>query len=164
MIRIREMRAHDWRAFRELRLQALREAPYAYSSTLAQWQGDGDTEERWRGRLTDVPFNVIAHLDDAAAGIVSGTSPSPEGVVEIISLWVAPFARGRGVGDALIEAVVRWARGNRARAVALAVVPGNEPAIELYRRHGFASNGMRDGELAMILPLSARGSLDIMNT
>ena len=154
MIRIRTIGADDWRAFRGLRLQALREAPYAYSSILADWQGDRDIEERWRGRLTGVPFNVIAYLGDAAAGIVSGTSPTPEGTVELISLWVAPFARGRGVGDALVDAVVRWASGQGAVTVALAVIPNNEPAIALYRRHGFVDAGISDGELSMVLPLT----------
>lgn len=153
MIRISVISADDWRLFRELRLEALREAPYAYGSTLAQWQGDGDTEERWRLRLTDVPFNVIAYLHDAAAGLVSGTAPTADGVVELISLWTAPFARGCGVGDALIEAVAGWARTQSAGAVVLAVVPSNEHAIALYRRHGFLGDTIAGGELAMVLPL-----------
>ena len=62
----------EWRLFRELRLEALREAPYAFGSTLESWQGDGDTEERWRDRLNNVPFNVIAYLEGVPAGIVSG--------------------------------------------------------------------------------------------
>lgn len=152
-IRTRLIKPHDWRAWRALRLEALREAPYAYGSTLAQWQGDGDTEERWRRRLTEVPFNVIGYLDDAPAGIVSGTAPTTDGVVELISMWVAPFARGRGVGDALVNAVVQWARTQRAGSLALAVVPNNAHAVALYRRHGFADSGFRDGEAAMVLRL-----------
>lgn len=165
MIRIRPIDADDWRAFRELRLQALREAPHAYSSTLADWQGDRDTEQRWRGRLTGVPFNVIAYLDDAPAEIVSGTALNSTGAVELISLWVAAFARGRGVGDALIDAVVRWATEQGGGSVALQVVPNNEHAIALYRRHGFANGGIRGGELSMVLPLNnGIGSLDSADT
>ena len=40
-----------WRTWRELRLAALAEAPYAFTSRLADWQGEGDREDRWRERL-----------------------------------------------------------------------------------------------------------------
>jgi GNAT superfamily N-acetyltransferase len=141
---VRSIGADDWRLWRELRLEALREAPYAFSSTLADWQGDGDTEQRWRARLTSVPFNVVAYFDDAAAGIVSGTAPDAENTVELISMWVAPFARGRGIGDLLVAAVTEWARGERADNVALAVVDSNDRAATLYARHGFTRVGPID--------------------
>lgn len=63
------------------------------------------------------------------------------------------FARGRGVGDSLIDAVVQWARTQHANRVLLAVVPQNAHAIALYERHGFTHNGITDGELTMALPL-----------
>lgn len=132
-----------------MRLEALREAPYAYGSTLAQWQGDGDTEARWRRRLDDVPFNLLALVDDAPAGIVSVAAPEPDNTAELISLWVAPFARGRGVGDALVESALQWCRSLQLRAVTLAVVPTNTNAIALYRRHGFVPAGEERGELRM---------------
>jgi ribosomal protein S18 acetylase RimI-like enzyme len=53
-------------------------------------------------------------------------------------MWVSPKARGRGVGDRLIGAVVEWAR-----AVTLAVSEGNAAATALYRRHGFVDTGER---------------------
>jgi ribosomal protein S18 acetylase RimI-like enzyme len=121
---------------------------------LAEWQGAGDTEMRWRQRLMDVPFNLIAYLDDAPAGIASGTAVTADGSVELISMWVAPFARGRGVGDKLIDGVIQWAREQHAKRVLLAVVPANAQAIALYRRHGFRDAGVVDGELTMQLALA----------
>ncbi len=140
----------DWRQWRELRFEALREAPYAYGSTLADWQGEYDTEVRWRRRLSDVPFNVMARFDGKPAGIVSATAPA-DASVELISLWVAPFARGRGVGDILVNTALQWCRSLDVREVRLAVVPTNANAIALYRRHGFVDSGFVDGELTMTL-------------
>jgi GNAT superfamily N-acetyltransferase len=125
-------------------LEALREASYAYSSTLAEWQGEGDTEVRWRARLSAVPFNVIAYLDGRVAGMVSGTAADQGGTSELISMWVAPFARGQGVSDSLVAAVVQWARGQQAARIALAVVESNEHARALYRRHRFVDVGAVD--------------------
>lgn len=150
MISLRAIRSDEWCAWRELRLEALRESPSAFSSTLAQWQGEGDIEARWRARLTDVPFNVVADLGGTDAGIASGTALSADGSVELISMWVAPFARGRGVGDALVSAVVQWAREQHAKRVLLAVMPQNARAIALYTRNGFIPNGMAEREVTMV--------------
>ncbi|MFJ1458216.1 GNAT family N-acetyltransferase [Nocardia sp. N2S4-5] len=42
MIEMRVLTADNWMLWRELRLQALAEAPQAFGSRLADWQGDGD--------------------------------------------------------------------------------------------------------------------------
>ncbi|WP_018598661.1 GNAT family N-acetyltransferase [Mycobacterium sp. 155] len=75
-----------------------------YGSTLAEWTGVGDTEERWRQRFSTVPLNVVVHCDGEPAGIV-GAYEQAGGAVELISMWVAPAVRGRGVGDAAVQAV-----------------------------------------------------------
>ena len=138
---LRRVRAEDWLEWRELRLQALAEAPYAFGSRLEEWKGAGDRELRWRDRLTSVPFNIIAELGGMGAGMASGTARDLDETVELISMWVAPFARGRGVGDALVAAVVDWARDQGALRMALGVMEGNDRAVALYRRHGFWDAG-----------------------
>jgi ribosomal protein S18 acetylase RimI-like enzyme len=159
VITIDELRPDDWPRWRELRLAALAESPDAYGSKLSNWQGDNDTEQRWRARLADVAYNVLAALDGVPVGIASGTADTP---VELISMWVAPGARGRGVGDALVRAVLRWAE-RRGVSVRLAVREQNTKAIELYRRHGFVIVGEEPAtvgeprELTMVAePVTAR--------
>ncbi len=51
VIEVRVVTADAWRAWRQLRLSALAQAPAAFGSTLAQWSGPGDIEERWCARL-----------------------------------------------------------------------------------------------------------------
>ncbi|MEV5378870.1 GNAT family N-acetyltransferase [Streptomyces nondiastaticus] len=142
MINIRTLSPDDWPLWRELRLVALAEAPYAFSSRLADWQGDGDREERWRARL-ELPgsLNLIAELDGSPAGMVSGIPGPNAGTVELISLWVAADARGRGVGERLVRAVEQWATDTGAERLHLAVMPGNEHAFALYRRLGLHDTG-----------------------
>jgi ribosomal protein S18 acetylase RimI-like enzyme len=141
VIEIHELTPDDWRLWRALRRAALAEAPDAFGSTLAEWSGPRDTEERWRTRLTDVPLNLVLRLDGEPAGMVSGTAPTPGGEVELISFWVAPSARGRGVADAAITEVVKWARDTHGAGVVLSVRTDNDRAIAVYRRHGFADAG-----------------------
>src|SRR5947209_2603328 len=153
---IRRLEPDDWRLWREVRLEALAEAPYAFGSTLEYWSGEGDTEENWRSRLLNVPLNIVALSGGRGVGQVGATAPDGIGRVEMISMWVAPDVRGAGVGDALIAEVVRWAADQRAAAVELAVKRSNGPGIQLYRRHGFALSEERaeaDDEQLMLLRL-----------
>jgi ribosomal protein S18 acetylase RimI-like enzyme len=129
--------SEDWPIWRSLRLRALTEAPYAFGSKLADWQGAGDLEARWRERLASVPFNLAAVLNNCPVGMVSATEPDLNRTVELISLWVAPSGRGRGVGDCLVEAVVQWAAEQKAVRLALDVREGNQHATKLYLRHCF---------------------------
>lgn len=132
----------DWRLWRELRLAALGDAPAAFGSTLAEWSGPGDTEPRWRGRLRDVALNLVVVLDSTPVGMVSATASGSDSQVELISLWVAPAARGRGVGDEAVRQVLDWARRQYPDGpVMLSVKVGNSHATRLYERHGFVDVG-----------------------
>lgn len=148
MIELQVLTADDWTVWRALRIAALTDAPDAFGSRLADWQGEGDREERWRGRLS-IPGsrNLAAVLDGKPVGMVSAVPGPRSGVVKLISMWVSKEARGRGVGDHLMRAVEQWARQTRAATLQLAVMPGNEQAIALYQRHGFRDAGPTDEAL-----------------
>jgi ribosomal protein S18 acetylase RimI-like enzyme len=139
-VELRRLTPDDWRLWREVRLEALRESPGAFSSKLSDWQGTGDTEERWRSRLVGVSLNLVAFVDAKPAGVI-GARCLDDGTVEVLSTWVAPWARGHGVGDALVDAVLRWAKRHAAVKAALDVYRTNQNAIRLYQRHGFVEAG-----------------------
>jgi len=136
----------DWVAWRQVRLQALAEAPDAFSSSLSEWeQAD---EARWRARLTEVPYNVLARRQLLVVGMVSALPPT-DGEASLVSMWVAPQARGQGVGDGLVARILEWAAGLGALRVGLDVRVANDHAQQLYGRHGFSVVGSarpaRDG-------------------
>lgn len=51
--------------------------------------------------------------------------------------------RGRGVGSALMQAAIEWARAEGLHKLCLEVFPTNTPAIALYRKYGFVEEGRR---------------------
>jgi ribosomal protein S18 acetylase RimI-like enzyme len=57
--------------------------------------------------------------------------------VEIAKMAVAASARGRGLGDLLMEASLDFARQTGASKVSIVSNTVLEPAIRLYRKHGF---------------------------
>jgi ribosomal protein S18 acetylase RimI-like enzyme len=62
---------------------------------------------------------------------------APEPEYYISSLSVIPAERGRGVGTALLQDVVRKARSRGGGTIALNVIAPNPAAVWLYERAGF---------------------------
>jgi RimJ/RimL family protein N-acetyltransferase len=58
-------------------------------------------------------------------------------------MLVARDSRGRGVGSALLQAAIAWAREHGLHKLALQVFPHNESALALYRKFGFELEGRR---------------------
>ncbi|HET6918090.1 MAG TPA: GNAT family N-acetyltransferase [Jiangellaceae bacterium] len=138
-VSVRRIGPEDWMLLRDLRLRALSDSPAAFGST---YEGERPlTEADWRERLTRPGrLSLVALLGDQPAGIAGG-HVEEAGHVEVVSMWVVPSARGRGVGDALVDEVLRWARELDVREVRLWVTRGNVVAERLYQRHGFERNG-----------------------
>lgn len=92
----------------------------------------------------------VAEVGGRVVGMV-GISGS--GVAEL-GMYVAADHRGRGVGSALLEAAIAWARDHGAHQISLDVWPHNQAARNLYRKYGFLEEGLlrkhyrrRNGEL-----------------
>ena len=161
MVLVRETVTADWQAWRDIRLQALRDAPDAFSSVYADQLRLG--EDYWRQRVSGGGL-FLAYVPEVSAsepaGMAGGYQEVP-GVVELISMFVRSQARGRGVGEALIDAVIGWGRARDATSVHLWVTETNKHARLLYERCGFTATAERQplpsnpalGEIGMIRPL-----------
>lgn len=131
----------DWRTFRAVRLASLSESPAAFGSRYADWVDA--PAERWRSRLTRVPLNLVAREGSEVVGVVSGQLVD-EDWVELISMWVAPAARGTGAAGRLIDRVVEWAT-DQGRATCLMVRTDSTRAAKAYERAGFVDVGVPEG-------------------
>jgi ribosomal protein S18 acetylase RimI-like enzyme len=155
---IRRALPDDWRALRRIRLAALTEAPYAFGSTLG---GAIDRpEQHWRARITASP-QFIAWMGTEPVGLAAALAEPPEhggpagdyagpergagasGNWQLVSMWVSPRARGRGIADRLVAAVGDCARADGAECLTLWVADASARARAFYRRTGFRSTGRR---------------------
>ena len=153
MVLVRETVMDDWPALRDIRLEALRDAPTAFGSTYAREALRG--EEHWRDRIAS-GGTFLAYLPEVSAaepaGLIGGYQEDPV-TVELVSMYVRPCARGRGVGEALVATVIDWAGNRKAECVRLWVTETNAPARALYERCGFTLTGDRQ-------PVPSNPSLD----
>jgi len=83
---------------------------------------------------------TVARIDGRPAGFAMQRRVLDE--AELLLLAVARAARGRGAGSALLAAAIDQARADGAAAMFLEVRSSN-PAITLYRAHGFVETGVR---------------------
>lgn len=83
----------------------------------------------------------VAEENDVLVGYFVGRAVAGEG--EILNLAVAPEARGRGFGAALLEHGLGVLTAAGAQEVFLEVRAGNAAAIALYARRGFRQVGRR---------------------
>ncbi|MGW1372969.1 GNAT family N-acetyltransferase [Streptomyces sp. NPDC002446] len=143
-VSVRPLEPDDWALYRTVRLAALADAPEAFGSTLGREQAF--PEDRWRKRLTG-RNQFLAEDGGEACGLIGiippGPGPGPgPGPAELVSLWVRPATRGRGVADLLVREALRWAGDQGFDRVLLWVADGNDRAERLYARHGFQRTGL----------------------
>lgn len=99
---------------------------------------------------------AFAHDDGFVLARVAGDE------AEILTLAVAPPARGRGLGRALLQAVISRAAEQGASSLFLEVGADNPAALALYAGLGFTRVGMRKAyynggdALVLRLPLPAK--------
>ena len=141
MVSVCQAKPDEWELMRDVRLAALREAPDAFASTYEREAAY--TEEQWRGWFSDRFVMFLAHLQDRAEPAGLAGVFDRDGGASLVSMWVRPDARGRGVGEALVDAAAGWARTRGRDAMYLWVAEANEPARRLYERYGFTPTGDR---------------------
>jgi L-phenylalanine/L-methionine N-acetyltransferase len=118
-------------------------------SVAGEWRSAGD-ERRYLKALRRYPHAavLVAEREDGTlVGRLSiGRDPHPASThVADVGLMVAADARRQGVGTAMLEAAVDWAREAGVRKIELHVFPWNEAAIKLYDAFGFEREGFRKG-------------------
>ncbi|MGO2773468.1 GNAT family N-acetyltransferase [Brachybacterium tyrofermentans] len=153
MISAKVLAPDDWPVWRELRLRALADAPEAFGSTFAEVLSR-DTEQHWRAAVSAPMVSFIVETADGPAGMARIMFPEQSDTLpELISVWVAPEARGTGASRALLAACVdHLAAHHPMTRLRLAVVETNMPARRLYESCGFGVIGRNpddDTELLM---------------
>ncbi len=83
----------------------------------------------------------VAKIDDKVIGFIGTWIIVDES--HITNVAVHPDYRKLGIGSMLIEAMIDYCEEKKCVAYTLEVRSSNEPAISLYKKHGFKIDGIR---------------------
>lgn len=145
---VRRVVAGDWQAYRELRLEALKDSPLAFVEQYDDAAARPD--QFWRERVEGAADGATSctFVADAGGRLVgkAGCFVETEGTgavaAHVVGVYVTPPYRGTGAAESLLSATVAWAHTRAgATRVRLFVMETNERATAFYRRIGFVLTG-----------------------
>ncbi|HMS25276.1 MAG TPA: GNAT family N-acetyltransferase [Acidimicrobiia bacterium] len=136
MAKIRIIDSSDWELLRDVRLEALADAPYAFTSSFEK--ENAFAQKEWRERLTTSTW-FLAFENRKPVGMVAcaqGKYTMPDEYL-IYSMWTHKDFRRTGVGAQLIDAVKQWTKAQGAVQLKLWVTLENNSAQRFYKKAGF---------------------------
>lgn len=141
---IRLLQPKDAAMYRELRLEALKNNPEAFSSSFAE-----EKEypiEKYKDRLTQEHFYTFgAFMENELKGVVTlivETKIKIKHRATIVAMYVNSSNRKCGIGKSLISEVIKKANDIKAvEQIYLTVNSSNTPAKKLYQSFGFDTYG-----------------------
>jgi len=142
MIVIERMMPEHWESVRAVYVEGIATGDATFETEAPEW-------ERWDA-LHLRRCRLVA-LDDKDDKIVAGFAAlSPvsslkayEGVAEV-SVYVGAKFRGRGIGRALLEALIRESEAGGVWTLQAGVFPENAASVALHRACGFREVGRRE--------------------
>jgi L-amino acid N-acyltransferase YncA len=138
-VSIRPLVRSDWLAVAAIYREGIETRHATFETTVPTW-------EAWDSRYLP-EHRLVAELDGEVAGW-AGLLPvsrrhAYRGVLEN-SVYVAAPARGRGVGRALLEALVAAAEAGGIWTIQTSIFPENAASLALHERCGFRLVGRRE--------------------
>ena len=137
--RVRRCGADNAALLRQIRLEALLDAPEAYGSTYDESRTF--SLERW----ADMAGSRVYYLGESEGQVVGmaagGRNDDHPDTHWLYGMYVSPSRRGSGLAPQLVEAVGEWARDEGATALHLHVGSTVARARAFYEKVGFVLTG-----------------------
>jgi L-amino acid N-acyltransferase YncA len=148
---MRSLQCHPdaWPAIREIYRQGIETGNSTFETEVPDWV-KWDSTHRPDCRLVAVePIHASGVANVVPPEVLGWAALAPvssrqvyRGVAEV-SLYVAARARGRGVGKALLESLIRESEANGVWTLQAGIFPENIASIALHERFGFRKLGVR---------------------
>ena len=142
MITIRRICTGETDLLKQVRLESLRDAPYAFGATydLVFQRSDEDWRERAESTAhgTDKATFLVFN-DNVPIGMTALFRTEDQAEVgELMQVWIAPEYRGTSTGRDLMDFVFKWAGENNFCRIIAGVTKVNARALKFYIKYGFS--------------------------
>jgi ribosomal protein S18 acetylase RimI-like enzyme len=140
-----------WREYKALRLEALYTEPQAFSTTYASSLAQPDSF--WQSRLEAAAqgqssWLLFAKDGPALVGLIGAFMDAGDPTsADVISVYVTPQARGKGISRLLMSAILAAVKKAGAKKARLGVNPQQVSALHLYQNFGFKFVGKEEHAL-----------------
>lgn len=141
---IRRLTIGDATEYRALRLRSFRDHPEAFTTSYAELEREAI--ETTHKRLASPHIKLWGAFEDgqlaAYVGLDREMRTKCRHKAVLVGMYVAPEFTGRGIGRALVDALMAQAKMDGIELIVLTVTEGNDKAVQLYERCGFRSFGI----------------------
>ena len=141
---IDQMRASDWEQVRAIYLEGIRSGHSTFETEAPSW-------EKWDEGHLKIP-RLVMRDGEAVLGWAALSPVSKRhvyrGVAEV-TVYVSENAQGKGIGRALLEALIDESEKNGIWTLQASIFPENTASVQLHLRCGFREVGRRE-RIAML--------------
>lgn len=139
-VSIEQLTEHDWRAFSEIRLRALKTDPHVFGSNYERESHFSEFD--WRSRLQakdNAIFLICENETPIGITCVSVDRNDPTGKTALLwGSWLAPHARGKGLSKLMYQMRIEWAKGQpTVEKIIVSHRASNSASMRANQKHGF---------------------------
>jgi L-amino acid N-acyltransferase YncA len=138
-VHVRPLRPDDWPAVARIFAEGIATGLATFESAVPEWE-DWDAvhlpEHRFVAELAGEVAGWVAVVPSSRRAVYAGVGEE--------SVYVGEWARGRGVGRALLERLLESARAGGLWTLQAGIFRENEASLALHRALGFREVGVRE--------------------
>jgi len=139
---IRRLKLGEADLYRKTRLAALKDAPYAFSSSYENtlkrspdsWIEQADESTNGSDKATFIVFSDDKPIGMAALYRIEKQANTGE----LLQVWIDANYRGSGIAKQLMDEIFNWAGKNNFNKIIAGVTKPNPRAIQFYINYGFS--------------------------
>lgn len=136
---IDQMNPGDWEQVRSIIREGIATGYTTFETDAPSW-------EKWNAGHLDIA-RLVARKGDQVLGWAALSPVSKRGAyrgVAEVSVYVKEESRGRGIGRALLEALIEQSERNEIWMLQAAIFPENTASVKLHLHCGFREVGRRE--------------------
>ena len=136
---VKELTQNDWPMVREIYLAGLNTGNASFETTAPEWEAWDNNHLKHSRLVAEAKGKIVGW---GALSSVSGRCVY--GGVAEVSVYIAQEARGKGIGEELLKALIESSESHQFWTLQSGIFQENEPSINLHEKCGFRMVGYRE--------------------